>query len=172
VTRKLLEWDLIVTAVDNSPEMLARIPDDAVRVLSDIEDLRLEKTFDTVILASCLINHPVSAARRSLVETAREHLSLHGQLLIERHDPVWLETAEVGLVSEAGGMKTFVEFVQRTGSIVEMTLRFEMLDRVWRQSFCTVPLCETELEALLADVGLGSFDWYGPKRRWVRSVVG
>ncbi|HUG20964.1 class I SAM-dependent methyltransferase [Piscinibacter sp.] len=58
ITRVLLELDLKVTAVDNSAEMLAWVPNPAVAVHANIEELRLEARFDTVLLASCLVNHP------------------------------------------------------------------------------------------------------------------
>jgi hypothetical protein len=157
--------------MDNSPEMLARVPDGALRVLSDIEDLRLGKTFDTVLLASCLINHPARRTRTSLATTAREHIASDGQLLIERHDPIWLESAEVGLASTGKGVEIFVESVRRSDPAIEMTLRFEILDRAWHQSFCVVPLHDSEMEDLLSEAGFKSFEWFGPKRRWVRAVA-
>src|SRR5487761_1033543 len=40
-----------VTGADDSPDMLARVPD-LPNVLSPIQDLRLNRTFDAVLLAS------------------------------------------------------------------------------------------------------------------------
>src|SRR5258706_10905392 len=78
LTRKLLEWGLNVTAVDNCADMLACVPQDAVRVESDIEDLRLGKVFDTVLLASCLVNQPSGLTRTSFVTSARRHVAPDG----------------------------------------------------------------------------------------------
>src|SRR6266853_910948 len=55
VTHALVKLGYSVTAVDNSPEMLAEI-EGATKVLSDIEDLELDRSFDAVVLGSFLIH--------------------------------------------------------------------------------------------------------------------
>jgi SAM-dependent methyltransferase len=86
-TRRLLEWGLLPTSIDNSPDMLAEIPRGAVPVQADIENLVLTDRFDVALLASCLINHPTVSTRESFVRAAARHLNPQGSLLVERHDP-------------------------------------------------------------------------------------
>jgi SAM-dependent methyltransferase len=171
LTRKLREWGLNVTAVDNSPDMLAHVPEGAARVESDIEDLALGDAFDTALLASCLINQPSPLTRTSFAATARRHLAQGGQLLVERHDPAWLTTAQVGRVAGANGLEVFVEAVRRVGLVTEMTLRYEISNQAWRHSFHASPLSESEIEGLFAEAGFHGCEWFGPKRTWVRAIA-
>lgn len=171
LTRKLLEWGLNVTAVDNSADMLVYVPGDANRVVSDIENLRLVDTFDTVLLASCLVNHPSASTRASLAATARCHVARGGQLLVECHDADRLRNAQVGPAGCVGGLGIFIEAVHQCAGDIEMTVRYNMDDQIWRHSFRASLLLEAEIETLLADVGFHSCEWLGEKRRWVRAVV-
>ena len=170
LTRRLLEWGARVTAVDNCPEMLSLVPDGASRVLSDIESLDIEQRFDTALLASCLINHPVLEVRSSFVDAARRHLRSDGHLLLERHDPAWLRSAQPGRVAAVDDIVTSIETVSRTADVVEMTVRYEAPGNVWRHSFAVAPLSEAEIEALLSDAGFGGFGW-APGHRWVTATV-
>jgi len=84
-----------VVAVDNSPDMLARIRRAKV-VLANIEDLQLAERFDVVLLASHLINTPDPAQRGALLATVTRHLSPTGRALIEWHPPAWFDQLEPG----------------------------------------------------------------------------
>ncbi|MBV8210640.1 MAG: hypothetical protein JO133_11330 [Burkholderiaceae bacterium] len=55
---------------------------------------------------------------------------------------------------------------------MDMTVRYDMDGQSWHHSFRTSLLSETELEALLADAGFRSFEWFGEKHLWVRAAVG
>jgi SAM-dependent methyltransferase len=171
LTRRLLEWGARVTAVDNCPEMLAALPEGALRVLSDIETLNLDRRFDVALLASCLINHPAPDIRFAFVATARRHLGQRGRLLVERHDPAWLRGIQPGPINPAGDIVMSVEAARRTGDIVEMTLRYEVAGNLWRHSFAAAALDKAEIEALLSQSGLGSFVWSGTRNRWLSAVV-
>lgn len=172
LTRRLLEWGLRVTAVDNSPHMLSAVPEDASRVLSDIESLNLDERFDLALLASCLINHPAPAVRSAFIHTARRHLRKGGRLLLERHDPVWLQSVQPGPVGTAGDIVMSVEAVGRTADAVLMTLTYEFEGCVWRHSFAVAPMSEVEIEGLLSRCGFGSFVWSGRQNRWASAVYG
>jgi len=170
LTAPMLEWGARVTAVDNCAEMLAVAPEGARRLCTDIESLNLDGRFDLVLLASCLVNHPVQDVRVAFVETARRHLRQHGCLLLERHDPAWLREVEPGLPSDWGsGIAMAVEAVHRKADVVEMTLRYEADGNVWRHSSAVTPLSEREIEALL--VGFGSSAWSGMRKRWLSAVL-
>jgi SAM-dependent methyltransferase len=171
LTRRLLEWGTRVAAVDNCPEMLAAVPEAALRVLSDIESLNLDRRFDVALLASCLINHPAPDIRFAFVATARRHLGRRGCLLLERHDPSWLRAVQPGPIGPVGDIAMSVEAARRTGDVVEMTLRYEIAGDTWRHSSAVSALNEAEIEALLSQSGLGSFVWSGARNRWLSAVV-
>jgi hypothetical protein len=150
--------------------MLAAVPDGASRVLSDIESLGLEQRFDTALLASCLVNHPVPEVRSAFVQTAARHLRPQGRLLLERHDPAWLGSAQPGHVAAVDDIVTSIDAVRRSADIVEMTVRYEAGGSAWRHSFGVAPLAEAEIEALVANAGFAGFSWT-PRRRWLTAIL-
>jgi SAM-dependent methyltransferase len=170
-TRKMLEWGALVTAVDNSAEMLAAVPSDACRVLGDIESLELDGQFSLVLLASNLINHPIAGVRQAFLRAARRHLAAGGKVLVERHDPEWLSTAHLGKQGSVGPVSLFVESAERENQRVRIALRYEVGSQAWRQSFEAVVLQELEVEAMLAEAGFASHTWLGCRRRWVQSLA-
>lgn len=171
LTRPMLESGALVTAVDNSEAMLRAVPVAAQTVLSDIESLHLGRTFETVLLASGLINHPELDARRAFVDCARRHLSIGGSFLLQRQDPDWLRNAEAGDSGRTGAVMIHVEAVSRAFPLISMTLRYQLGDDVWRQSFSVVSLSDMELESLLSAAGFDGFEWRGHKRRWLRAIA-
>jgi SAM-dependent methyltransferase len=170
-TRRLLDWGARVTAVDNSQHMLAEVPDGAARVLSDIESLNLDESFDVALLAGNFINAPEPEVRSAFVRSARRHVRKDGRLLLDRHDPAWLRSAEPGPLGAAGDIAMCVEAVSRVADIVQMTLRYEAAGRIWRHSFAATALSEGDIEALLARFGFVSFEWSGSRNQWLSAVV-
>lgn len=165
LTRELLARGHPVVAVDNSEEMLALLPAGARRVLADIEDLDLAQTFDTVLLASCLVNVPEEHLRARLLATCRRHLEPGGLLVFERQDPVWLDEAEPGPAGSAG-VEFFIDHVARRTDSVEMTLRYRDGADEWTHSFVAARLHDEDIEDLLAEAGFGPPTWLDPRRRW------
>ena len=90
VTRALTTWGYAVTAVDESPEMLAHVTG-APTVCSSIEDLRLPERYDVVLLSSFLVHAPDPAVRAALLETCRRHVAPGGVVLIQREGDGWHE---------------------------------------------------------------------------------
>ena len=170
-TRKMLDWGVVVTAVDNSADMLAAVPSEARKVLGDIETLELREQFSLVVLASNLINHPKAAIRQAFLQAARRHLGAGGKVLVERQDPEWLSTARLGKQGSLGPVSLFVESAERENQRVRIALRYELGNQAWRQSFEAVILQEAEVEAMLADAGFAGHTWFGSSRRWVQSVA-
>ena len=78
VTHALVALGHLVTAVDNSAEMLAHVRG-AETVLADIETLDLGRGFDAVLLASTLINFPEARTRAALLATCRRHVRPGGK---------------------------------------------------------------------------------------------
>jgi SAM-dependent methyltransferase len=166
LTRVLLGWQLRPTAVDFSDAMLAHVPSGVERICSSIQELHLECAFDAALLASCLINHPDETVRRSYLGCAARHLRPGGCLILERHDPEWLESVQDGSVGAAGPARLFVDRVHRIGSTVSMRLQYELEGQSWFQEFSARALREHEIERELAESGFTDASWHGPRRRW------
>ncbi len=169
--RRLLEAGLAVTGVDNSQAMIYRLPSGVIGVCGDIETLRLSETFDSVLLASHLINHPDTSIRRAFVACARRHVSAGGKAFVQRHDPQWLMDAAIGPLGRIDSIALSIESLLRVEKQVTMTLCYRSGDDVWRQSFSTLALDESDVEAALRQAGFSSFEWHGTRRTWVTAVA-
>lgn len=168
ITRALLSRGCVVTAVDNSPEMLAHVPDEATKVCSDIELLDLQRKFDVVLYASNLINTPDESARAEQLAACRRHLASDGSLLFERFDPEWLVTVEPGPVGMiADDVSVSVDRVKHEGSVVEISLRYSAHSEEWRQHFPAQVLRDPDVERFLKRAGFGSVQWVS--RTWGRA---
>jgi SAM-dependent methyltransferase len=171
LTRRLVDWGLRVTAVDSSAHILAALPHGVAAVESEIETLNLGESFDIVLLASCLINHPEPVVRQGLVACAHRHLRSGGRLLLERQDPGWLRTAQPGPAGNTGDIAIHVEHVARDAELVHVVVRYELAARVWRQSFFALPLDEAPIEQLLGEAGFTDIGWHGCRRQWASGVA-
>lgn len=170
LTRVLLARGCAVTAVDNSPEMLAGLPAGAEPACADIESLALAARFDVAVLASGLVNHPDRALRAAFLAAARRHLRPAGWILVQRHDPAWLRSAPVGTTNGAGPLRIEVEAVDRAGDRVAMTIRYGADDeRAWRHSFVAEALDDAAVERALAAAGFAPLAWHGARRRWIEA---
>jgi len=85
ITRALVALGHPVTAVDDSPEMLAEVRAGET-VFADIRQLHLGRTFGCVLLMSNLVNAGEDD-RRAFLRCCREHVALDGVVVIERMDP-------------------------------------------------------------------------------------
>ena len=147
ITLQLVRLGLRVTAVDESPEMLAHVGD-AETVEARIEGLDLGRRFDAVILASNLVNAEPSQ-RRAFLETCRRHADL---VLVEGLPLGWSpENGETAL----GDVVSRLQVVRIDGSVVHGEVAYEADGRTWRHSFAMhVFADESELGAALAEAGL------------------
>jgi len=167
LTRQLVGQGLSVTGVDNSAEMLAGMPREVTTVLCEIEQLKLAESFDVVILASCLINHPDPATRASFLAAARRHLKPGGRLFVQRHDPNWLQNASTGDVRQQAESSITIESVTRSGNEVSMKIRYDRPGGTWWHSFGAVVLDDQGTELALTDAGFGRTSWHGRAKRWI-----
>ena len=172
ICKRLAEFGLLVTGVDESPEMLAHLPPGIESVLSSIEKLNLGRRWPVVLLPSHLINHPDEAVRNAFIAAARRHTSGAGTFFIKRHGPTWLATVRAGPIGTSHGVSYFAEQVTRSGNQVTMTLRYEIFGQSWTQSFSTTALSEMEVEDMLNQHGFCQPEWFGPKRLWVSAIAG
>ena len=140
-------------------------------VLSSIGELHLDRQWSAVLLPSHLINHPEQDVRSAFIAAARRHTSPAGNFFVKRHNPVWLETVQPGLIGNSHGVTYYAEQVARQGNRVTMTLRYETSGKRWTQSFSTTALSEEEVQDQLSQCGFGHFQWFGPKRLWISAVA-
>jgi SAM-dependent methyltransferase len=168
LTRPLLERGYRVTAVDNSAEMLVHVPEAAKKVCCDIEKLMLGADFDTVLLASSLINSTSLAHRSALLTACRRHLRPGGVLVFERHDPEWLAGATAGRVGAIGDIEIRIDRIARRADHVEMSIRYFSGVAEWSHHFRTVALSDEQLSRELVEANFDAPSWIN--KRWGRAL--
>ena len=122
---------------------------DAETICSRIEDLRVDRTFDAVLLASHLVNVPDASQRHRLLATCRRYVKDDGRVLIQRFTPNW--------ASEAGGRTDLGAGVTQEVAItpnatareadVSVVATYTMSGRQWVQRYVTSPLDDDDLSA-------------------------
>jgi SAM-dependent methyltransferase len=167
ITRPLVTAGYRVTAVDESPEMLARFADvDARQVTARIQDLELAETFDAVLLMSHLLNTPDDALRRGMLATCKRHLAADGALVVQRHPPEWFVEAR-DLDAVDGRVIVKLRDVSRPSmSTLQATVHYEHDGRAWSHRFVAKCLTDTDIADELAAVGLQLGGWLDPDRSW------
>ena len=125
VTHALIARGYQVVAVDDSPEMLARITG-AETVVSSIEGLDLGRRFDGVLLCSHLVNSP-EPQRDAFVATCARHVAGDGCVVIERHEPAWFDEAEAVTVEVGGVVMSLGEMIQAAAAFVIVQGAFNWL---------------------------------------------
>ena len=158
-----------VVAVDESPQMLARVRD-AETVLSGIAQLRLGRRFGGVLLASHLVNTPDPGERRALLATAAAHLADDGVLLAEWHPPEWFDSVRSGGGGMAGPVHAALDGVRRDGDLLQATAVYVAGDQRWEQPFVARRLSMADLDGELARVGLRFDAWCSPDHSWLTAV--
>lgn len=164
VTHELVARGFRVTAVDESPEMLAHVRD-AETVCSRIEALELHRMYDCVLCASHLINAADSRERRALLSVARRHLSARGVLLVETYPPhlEWIP----GRAARVGDVELRLVDVVLERPFVHATMEYALGDQVWRQQFSAYLLADPDLREVLAEEGLAFDRWLDRDRGWL-----
>jgi SAM-dependent methyltransferase len=171
VTHPLIELGHDVTAVDESPEMLARVRG-AKTVLARIQDLDLGgRRFDAVVLGSHLFNVPDDGLLGAWLASCRRHVADGGSVLIEQHPPSWFETvadsertADDGLIVRTCGVR------RRGPGLVSATVEYAYGDQLWTQSFTAREITETDLPRVLDQAGLAFAGYLTGDRSWLRAV--
>ncbi|MFI6290717.1 class I SAM-dependent methyltransferase [Nonomuraea sp. NPDC050790] len=170
LTHPLLALGYDVVAVDESADMLAHVRG-ARTVRARAQELRLERVFDAVLLASHLVNTADDQARRELLAACARHLRPGGVVLVqwtpaEQHD-AW----EVGRGRTTGNLSITTAAVEpvRPG-VIASTMRYTQGERVWTQSFWSRRLTDDELRAELEAAGLRLDRFLTDDRTWVLAV--
>lgn len=169
VTHPLIGLGHPVVAVDESAEMLACIQG-AETVRAKIQDLRLGRRFDVVLLASFLVNVADRGLRRRFLETCREHVREEGCVLVQRHPPAWFDEAAEGERS-SGGIIFRLRDLSRPGpGLLAATVEYQVGERVWTQMFTAERVGDKDLEAALGEAGLAVDAYLTGDGSWVRAV--
>ncbi|MCF6523849.1 bifunctional 2-polyprenyl-6-hydroxyphenol methylase/3-demethylubiquinol 3-O-methyltransferase UbiG [Streptomyces sp. JJ36] len=169
MTRPLLAHGLRVTAVDESPEMLARI-DGAPAVCAAIEDLALDTRFDVVLLASFLVNTADETLRGALLRTCARHTAPGGCVLVQREGQ-WQRDLAPGTEWHRDGLTVRVALREpAAGGARRTRLEYAYRDAAWSQTFVSHHLTEPQFEEALAGAGLALDRYLTEDRTWVRAV--
>ena len=169
VTRHLLELGHPVVAVDESAEMLARVRG-AETVRARIQELRLGRRFDVVLLASFLVNTPDRELRRGFLTACREHVRDDGCVLVQRHEPAWFDDAAEG-ERTSGGISFRLRDLTRPGpGLLAATVEYRVGEHRWTQSFTAERVDDGQLAAALGEVGLAVDAYLTADGSWVRAV--
>lgn len=168
VTRPLVALGYRVTAVDESPAMLAEVRG-AETVLADAATLDLGRRFDAVLLGSHFVNVADVALRRALLATCARHVGPGGVVLVERHEPGWVAAA-VPARWEAQGVGFHLHDLSRDGDRLRAVMTYEVDGRRFDQPFDVVEVDDGLLASEAAAVGLALDRCLDERRSWVALV--
>jgi len=169
VTRHLLELGHPVVAVDESAEMLARVRG-AQTVRARIQELRLGRRFDVVLLASFLVNTPDRELRRGFLTACREHVRDDGCVLVQRHQPAWFDEAVEGERTSDGITFRLRDLTRPGPGLLAATVEYQVGEHRWTQSFTAERVDDGQLAAALGAVGLAVDAYLTGDGSWVRAV--
>ncbi len=151
VTNELVRRGHAVTAVDNSAEMLSHIDAAAEPVLADILTLDLApRRWPVVLMGSYLINDGESAA---FLATAARHVAPGGCILVERHAPGWVDTAEPARNERDGVVISLVAVSHDAPGTMTATVVYEIGAQRFEQTFTAHDVDDVRLAALAAAAG-------------------
>jgi SAM-dependent methyltransferase len=150
-----------VTAVDESPEMLALVHG-CETVEADVYALDLRRRFDAVVASSHLVNDWPEA----LLRTCARHVAPDGVVLVQRYAPDWAAAPEAG-ESRVGEVLIRVEPQPAPPGRLSFDVTYELGGQQWQQHVDALVLDDAALADHAARVGLrfvGAFDEFG---EWV-----
>ncbi|MFE2264752.1 class I SAM-dependent methyltransferase [Streptomyces griseosporeus] len=169
MTHPLLERGFTVTAVDESPEMLARVRG-ARTIRSPIEDLDLGETFDVVLLASFLVHAADLEVRRGLLRTCVRHVAEDGCVLIQREGEDYHSRVPRERRDPHGFTVRILSSEPVDEGVRSVHAEYVFPDATWTQTFRARPLTKEQFEEALAEAGLRVDRYLTEDRIWVRAV--
>ncbi|MEV0690613.1 class I SAM-dependent methyltransferase [Streptomyces sp. NPDC050388] len=170
MTHALLARGFEVTAVDESAEMLERVRG-ARTICSPIEKLRLDETFDVVLLASFLVHAGDPEVRRGLLRTCARHLAEGGCVLIQREGEDYHTNVPRERVDPAGFTVRIVSVDPVGDGVDSVCAEYVFPDAVWTQTFRSRRLTKEQFEEELEEAGLAVDRYLTRDRIWVRAVA-
>jgi SAM-dependent methyltransferase len=170
ILRPLANLGHPVLGVDESPAMLARVPD-LPTVCSPIETLRLDRTFGVVLLASTMINVD-PALRREFLATCRHHLAGDGVAVFQQNPPSWFE--EFGQAppvrDDPGGIRRIVRSARREPPLLHVEVEYQVGGQVWTHAWASHEIGTDELTGDLAAAGLRFGRWLTDDHAWFTAL--
>jgi SAM-dependent methyltransferase len=172
ILRPLAAMGHPVTGIDDSPDMLARNPD-LPTICSPIDALRLDQTFDVVLLASTMINAD-PATRRGFLATVRHHLSDDGIAVFQQNPPDWFETVEHAepVRDDPGGIRRIIRSARWDPPRLRAEIEYQVGDNVWTHAWTSYQLTDQQITSDLAAAGLRFGDWLTDNHAWFTAAVG
>jgi SAM-dependent methyltransferase len=167
VTRHLVALGHTVTGVDNSDAMLAHAAhlNGVETVLADIATLDLSpRTWPVVILASRMVNDENGS---NFLAAARRHLTDSGTVLVERHEPGWIDAARSASDARHGVSFTLVGVDHTVPGILRATMIYEVEGTTYRQRIVSYEVDDERLDAIAARAGLRVTAFLDESRTWV-----
>lgn len=164
LTHPLIELGHRVTAVDNSPEMLAHVHRGET-VVADVYTLDLARTFDAVVAASHLINAPERDRRIQLLGVCRRHVGETGVVLVERYDPHWVASPRASK-GQVGDVTVDFEPIEIGDGRFRGRVRYTLGSRSWTQEFTAAQVSDDILREETEETGLRLMGWLNDSRTW------
>ena len=155
-----------VTGVDDSPDMLARIPD-LPTVRSAIESLRLDREFDVVLLASTMINAS-PGTRQGFLATVRHHLRGDGIAVFQQNPPQWFEKVPDAerVRDDPGGIRRIIRSARWEPPCMYIEVEYQVGGNVWTHAWTSYQLGDEELAGDLVAAGLRFGGWLTDDHAW------
>lgn len=178
VTRPLIDRGFTVTAVDESPEMLARVRG-ARTVCGPIETLDLaapgpsaqglDARFDVVLLASFLVHAAGEGVRDGMLRTCRRHVEDDGCVLIQREPAGRHENLPAEREVPGGLVRIRSSEPVRPG-VRTVHAEYVFDDARWTQTFLSCPPTDDAFELALGQAGLAIDRYLTDDKSWVRAL--
>ena len=135
-------------------------------VCSTIEDLRLGRTFDVVLLASYLIHTGDPGLARRLLDTCRVHAGPSGRVIIQRRPQETPDQLSREATIGAGGVARVVSSAFIGGEVWQAQVQYVFPDATWTQTFTYRPLSYQKFEDELSAAGLHLDRYLTADRSW------
>jgi SAM-dependent methyltransferase len=168
VTRPLVALGHRVTGVDNSPAMLAHLGgvESVEPVLAELAELDLRpRRWSCVLMASHLVNDDQGEA---FLTSAARHVAPDGCVLVQRHEPGWVDGATVE-TRERAGVTMRLEDVDHpvTGRLVA-TMVYEVRGQRFAQRFTANEVDDDRLATMAAAQGCVVDSVLDDRATWIR----
>jgi SAM-dependent methyltransferase len=152
LTNVLAERGHAVTGVDVSAGMLTHLDPRVRGIESRIEDLRLGRRFDVIVLASYLV-HAAPRQRRMLLQAAADHLAVGGTVLIQHRE---LDASHLEETAQrwVGDVHVSFRVLRRWPDRFDGEVHYRIGSRRWTQRFTSMLLDTTTFAAAIGEVGL------------------
>jgi SAM-dependent methyltransferase len=166
MTRGLTGLGHLVTAVDQSQEMLDRVAG-AETVLADIETLALGRRFAVVLLASNFVNDADRGRVRAYLECCARHILPDGQVLLQGYPRDWEPDSDW---HELGAVYARLRRCTLAGSLLRGEMEYLVDGRQLLHSFEARLVTEEELDGELEGAGLRRRRYLDERGAWIEAV--